>query len=164
MKKHLLAVVLFAVMLALDIISKMLVVAHIGPHERIDILGSFVQFTILYNRGGIFGIMQGHQTFFLIVSVVVLGLLSAYYFFEKNKTALFSSAMAFILAGAIGNILDRIMQKPGVVDFILIGDDRIYRWPTFNVADASIVIGAGLLLIFYFLEERKRKAEKPEGQ
>lgn len=161
MKKHLLAAALFTAMLALDIVSKMLVVAHIGPHERIDILGSFIQFTLLYNRGGIFGIMQGYQSFFLIVSVIVLGLLAAYYFFEKNKTTLFGSAMAFILAGAIGNILDRITEKPGVIDFILIGDDRVYRWPTFNVADASIVIGAGLLLIFYFLEEKKRKAEKP---
>jgi signal peptidase II len=157
-KMHIMAGAIFTVSLILDIITKKLVADHIGLHERIDVLGSFVQLTLLYNRGGLFGIMQGYQHFFLTVSVVVFTLLIVYYIYEKGKTPLFCNAMGLIMSGAIGNILDRLLGKPGVVDFVYIGSDEFYRWPAFNVADAVIVIGAGLLLIFYYHEEKKRKA------
>ncbi len=164
MKDHLYAGIVFAFALALDIITKQLAVSYIHLHERIDIAGSFIQLTLLYNQGGLFGIMQGYQVFFLIVSVAVLGLLIAYYIIEKNKTLIFSNSMALIMAGAVGNILDRVLGKPGVVDFIYIGNDDIFRWPAFNVADAVIVAGAGLLLLFYYKEEKKRKAAAESGQ
>jgi len=164
MKNHLYAGIIFAVTLALDIVTKQLVVANIHLHERIDVAGSFIQLTLLYNQGGLFGIMQGYQLFFLAVSMVVLGLLVVYYVIEKNKSPLFCYSMALIMAGAIGNILDRLLRKPGVVDFIYIGSDDFFRWPAFNVADAVIVAGAILLLIFYYIEEKKRKATEKAGQ
>ena len=144
--------------LAADI-TKELAVAHIGLHERIDIIGSFVQLTLLYNRGGLFGIMQGHQLFFLVVSCIVLVLLLVYYIYEKVKTGLFCNSMALIMAGAVGNILDRLLGKPGVVDFIYIGSDDVFRWPAFNIADSVIVIGAALLMFFYYQEEKKARAQ-----
>ncbi|MGV7928033.1 MAG: signal peptidase II [Spirochaetota bacterium] len=163
MKKHAIAAILFTFSLALDIVSKELAVAHIGLHERIDVLGSFVQLTLLYNRGGLFGILQGYQTFFLIVSILVLTMLMVYYVLEKQKTPLFCGAMALVMSGAVGNILDRLLGKPGVVDFIYIGDDAVFRWPAFNVADAAIVIGAFLLLVYYYREEKRRKLEELGG-
>jgi len=89
----------------------------------------------------------------------VLGLMFVYYALEDNKTPLFRNSMALITSGAVGNILDRLLNKPGVVDFIYIGVDHVYRWPAFNIADASIVTGAGLLLVFYIKEEIRRKKE-----
>jgi signal peptidase II len=163
MKKHMIAGILFAFSLALDIVTKELAVAHIGLHERIDVFGSFVQLTLLYNRGGLFGILQGYQTFFLIVSILVLSMLVVYYALEKQKTPLFCGAMALVMSGAVGNILDRLLGKPGVVDFIYIGDDAVFRWPAFNVADAAIVIGAFLLLLYYYREEKQRKADRSAG-
>jgi signal peptidase II len=71
---------------------------------------------------------------------------------------LFCFSMSFIMAGAVGNILDRLLGKPGVVDFVYIGSDEVFRWPAFNVADAVIVVGAFFLFIFYYREEKKRKA------
>ena len=129
----------FALALAADIITKRLVEAHIGLHERIDVIGNFVQLTLLYNRGGVFGILQGHQIFFLVVSFIVLALLIVFYIFEKNKNLPFLIAMGLVFSGAVGNILDRLAGRPGVVDFVYIGDDRYYRWPAFNVADVAIV-------------------------
>ena len=79
---------------------------------------------------------------------------------EKNKTYLFCNSIALITSGAIGNILDRISGRPGVVDFISIGDDSIFRWPAFNVADAVIVVGAFLLIIVYYQDEKKKKLQK----
>jgi len=93
-----------------------------------------------------------------------LALLVVYYVLEKHKTALFRNAIALVMSGAVGNILDRLTGRPGVVDFIYIGDDAVFRWPAFNVADAAIVVGALLLLVFYYREEARRKAMERAGQ
>ena len=159
-KNTLIAVLIFIVILGCDIITKALVQKYISIYERVNVLGSFVQLTLIYNQGGIFGILQGYQQFFLIVSIIVFMLLIAYFILEKNKTLIFTSSMGLICAGAIGNILDRITGKPGVVDFIYIGSDDVFRWPAFNVADSSIVVGATLLVIHQLIEEKKRKASK----
>ena len=144
--------------LAADILTKYLVNTRIHLYERIDLIGSFVQLTKLYNKGGIFGILQGYQKLFLIFSIIVLCIMIALYIYEKNKTMLFSISMGLIFSGALGNILDRLIGRPGVVDFIYIGVDRIYRWPAFNVADCSIVVGAVMLLIFFYTQGREKKA------
>ena len=144
--------------LAADILTKYLVNTRIHLYERIDLIGSFVQLTKLYNKGGIFGILQGYQKLFLIFSIIVLCIMIALYIYEKNKTMLFSISMGLIFSGALGNILDRLIGRPGVVDFIYIGVDRIYRWPAFNVADCSIVVGAVMLLIFFYTHGREKKA------
>jgi len=159
-KNTLIGVLIFIVILGCDIITKALVEKYISIYERVNVLGSFVQLTLIYNQGGIFGILQGYQQFFLIVSIIVFMLLIAYFILEKNKTLIFTSSMGLICAGAIGNILDRITGKPGVVDFIYIGSDDVFRWPAFNVADSSIVVGATLLVIHQLIEEKKRKASK----
>ena len=106
--------------------------------------------------------MQGHKNLFLVVSIIVLTLMMIYYLLEKNKTVLFSVSMACIMSGAVGNIIDRLVPgRPGVVDFISVGVDGIYRWPSFNVADSSIVVGAFLLILVFYREERKRKSQEP---
>ncbi len=164
LKRHIYAGIILVVSLAADLYTKYLAVTHIHEYERINVLGSFVQLTLLYNQGGLFGILQGYQAYFLVISLIVLVLLVLFYFFEKNRTMLFSSAMAFIISGALGNIYDRLSGRKGVVDFLYIGHDEVFRWPAFNIADAAIVVGAILLMIFFYLDEKKRRKEKPSDQ
>jgi signal peptidase II len=155
---------LITAILSLDIVTKYLVVRYYGFGDRTDFLNGFLRIALVYNEGGVFGILQGHKNLFLIVSVVVLALMVIYYFFEKNKSILFNTSMALIVSGAIGNIIDRLVPgRPGVVDFISVGVDGIYRWPSFNVADSSIVVGAFLLILVFYREEMKRKKEADEG-
>jgi signal peptidase II len=143
-----------------DIVSKALIVRRFDYFDRIDFFGGFLRITLVYNEGGVFGIFQGYKNIFLIISFIVLFLMAGYYIYEKNKTLLFCTAMALISAGAIGNIVDRLMAgRPGVVDFISIGVDGVYRWPTFNMADMCIVAGAAILIIVFYKEEKKRKAQ-----
>ncbi|OHD64913.1 MAG: signal peptidase II [Spirochaetes bacterium RBG_13_51_14] len=153
-------VALIAVILPFDIVTKNLIVRNFGFGERADFVGGFLRIALVYNEGGVFGILQGHKNLFLAVSAVVLTLMVLYYIFEKNKTALFSISMGLIVTGAIGNIIDRVIPgRPGVVDFISVGVDGVYRWPSFNIADSSIVVGACLLIIVFYREERKRKKQ-----
>lgn len=158
-KHYILPIVLISVILPLDILTKSLIVRSYGFGDRSDFFGGFLRIALVYNEGGVFGILQGYKSLFLVVSIVVLVLMVFYYIYEKNKSTIFTLSMALIVSGAVGNIIDRLIPgRPGVVDFISIGIDGVYRWPSFNVADASIVTGAFLLILVFYLEERKRKS------
>lgn len=163
-KFYLVTLSAFTVCLTADIISKFFVDKYIMEGERINLLGSsFFQLIKLYNRGGVFGIMQGHQNLFMISSGVIFIVLVAYYFYEKSKTILFSLAMGMIFSGAIGNLIDRIIQKPGVVDFLYFGVEGVYKWPAFNVADSSVVAGAAILAYVFYQQEKQIKLINKEN-
>ena len=68
--------------------------------------------------------------------------------------------MALVSAGAIGNIIDRLRFEAGVVDFLDVGVGS-YRWPIFNVADMAVSIGAVLLLISFYFEEKDGDEPEP---
>jgi len=160
MKKHILPALVIAAAFIADLVTKNLALKHLGFYDRFDFFGGFVRFDLTYNQGGVFGIMQGYKNFFLIVSIIVLLIMVAYYFYEKQMPGLFRIAMALIIGGAAGNIYDRLIPgRPGVVDFISVGVDGVYRWPTFNIADAVIIAGAVLLVIVVYMEDKKRLAE-----
>ena len=153
------------VMLTLDIISKYFVVTRIEDHERINVIGPYVQFTKLYNQGAIFGIKQGYQKFFMILSIIVLVILVLFFLYEFSRKItdyLFCIAMGLIFSGAVGNIIDRAIGRPGVVDFIYIGINEKLKWYVFNVADSAIVIGAIMLAISLYKQEKRAKTTNIE--
>lgn len=161
MKKHILPAVTIAVALAADLYTKHLALAKLGYYNAVDFFGGFLRFDLTFNQGGVFGILQGYKNFFLVVSVAVLLLMVAYYFYEKAMPGLFRIAMGLIIAGALGNIIDRLIPgRIGVVDFISVGVDGVYRWPTFNVADMVIVTGAFLLVLVVYSEDKKKAVDK----
>jgi signal peptidase II len=170
MKKHITALAIIASTLTFDVITKMLIVKHFcapdvfvfnsGCFHELNYMKGFIRLSLVYNQGGVWGIFQGYKTVFLIISIVVLSIMVGYYFYEKNKTWLFTLAMSFIVSGALGNILDRLMKdRKGVVDFVSLGVDGFYRWPSFNVADSCIITGAFLLVIVFYRDERLKKSE-----
>jgi signal peptidase II len=158
MKKYFLTAGMIILFVFIDMLTKYLVIQNITEFERINIIGTFVQFTLLYNTGGLFGIFQGTQNIFLIIRIFVLCLIIGYFKYEKNKNFLFCFSLSLLISGAAGTILDRIIGRKGVVDFIYIGRDNLFRWPAFNVSDALIVFGAILLFIFLVMEEKRKKA------
>jgi signal peptidase II len=100
---------------------------------------------------------------FIVIPILVLGFLLWYYFKSDEFTKLQRWAAAGIIGGGLGNIIDRIFRPDGVVDFISV---RLYgllgfeRWPTFNVADSSVVVCCIILLISILLTSQKTKAEE----
>ena len=89
------------------------------------------------NQGAAFGFLAGYNWLFVILSIVFLLIL--FYFFAKIRDLRFG--LSFVIAGALGNLLDRLVYGH-VIDFIHLG-----FWPTFNLADVFIVVGVILLLI-----------------
>ncbi|MDR0322251.1 MAG: signal peptidase II [Treponema sp.] len=100
---------------------------------------------------------------FVVVPLLVLGFLLWYYFKSNEFSKLQRWAAAGIIGGGLGNIIDRIFRIDGVVDFIsvnLYGLLGMSRWPTFNIADSSVVVSCILLFITMFVP--LKKTEKPQ--
>jgi signal peptidase II len=141
----------------LDRLTKVLIIRSLGLHEGVDIT-SFFSIVHARNFGGVFGFLNGHQyahyifTFLPILIACALAYVIIVYNFSFAKRL----ALTFILAGAAGNIYDRIVYG-NVVDFLDFYY-KAYHWPAFNVADISICIGIGLWL---YMEIFHAKRESP---
>jgi len=95
---------------------------------------------------------------FVVVPILVLGFLTWYYFRSNEFAGIQRWALAGIIGGGVGNIIDRIFRPDGVVDFISIkiyGLFGMQRWPTFNIADSSVVVCCLLLLVTMFIPQKK---------
>jgi signal peptidase II len=149
-------VLLAAALLAVDQLSKAWLAAVV-PHGGIRaVIPGFFNLSHVHNRGAIFGFMNrsGSPAVILLLSMVALGALGlVIYYFVKipNGEKLLKFTMTLILAGALGNQVDRIFRGY-VIDFLdfYIGS---YHWPSFNVADSCITVGAGLLVFIFFFKK-----------
>lgn len=157
---------------ALDQATKWIIKTRLELFETIPVLGEFFSITSVRNRGAAFGILQGQQAFFLIITVVFLVGISWYlHRMAKERKALTATGLAMMLGGAVGNFIDRARYGE-VVDFFklhfrfsVFGLDVDYVYPIFNVADIGIVLGAALVLLHALLEwRRESKAAREAGE
>jgi signal peptidase II len=149
------------VVVALDQLTKWLIVRNMTEGQSITVIENLLYITSHRNQGAAWGILQGQMWFFYIITIgVIIGIV---YYLEKHAKGhkLFSMSLALLLGGAIGNFIDRLFRKE-VVDFL---NTYIFQYdfPIFNIADAALTIGVGLLIINMLLEERREKKEKMYG-
>ena len=155
--------------LVLDLISKSWALDTLGGGSRSEIFGGFVPLTLAYNRGAAFGISLGDDSrwFFIPITILALILLLVLLKQAARRDWLRLVSISMVVAGALGNLYDRVRWDRGVVDFIGPIDLGIMDWPIFNVADMSITCGAVLLAISFWEEERRERAEavvRKEGE
>ena len=139
------------------------------------ILGDFFRLTYIENPGMAFGIDVGGKLFFSIFSILVSVAILLYMYRVRRESLGFRVALAMILGGAVGNLIDRVFYGlifdgaplfyGKVVDFfdvdffdINILGYQLPRWPVFNIADASVTVGVLLLLIFHRQEADEKEA------
>jgi len=137
-----------AFVLALDILTKHLVVAHLEHREPIRLLGGALLLAVSRNSGAAFSFAQGATVLFTAVAVVVVVVIVRTA--RRLGSVAWATSLGLLLGGALGNLLDRVFRAPGpgrgaVVDWI---DFRV--WPVFNVADSAIVIGGLLAVLLSF--------------
>jgi signal peptidase II len=139
-----LLLLLAASVLALDLASKLVVVATIERGEDIRLLGGALYLTQLRNVGAAFSFAEGWTIVFSLVAVAVAVVI------VRTASSLFSTAWAvalgLVLGGAVGNLIDRVFRDPGflrggVVDFLSVFGPDGEVWPVFNLADSAIVCG-----------------------
>lgn len=141
-------------LVALDQYTKILAVNHLKDQPDIPILKDIFELSYVENRGAAFGMMQNKQTFFIITTVlVVAAILWIYHTMPMEKKFIPGRVtLIFIIAGAIGNFIDRVSQG-FVVDFLYF---KLINFPVFNVADVYVtcsVFVLAFLLLFYYKEE-----------
>jgi signal peptidase II len=140
-----LAAAIVAGVVLLDLVTKVWAVGELsdGP---VAIVGDDIGFRLARNTGGAFSLFQGYTPLLAVVAGVV-----AYFLVRtvrRTHDTLLVVALSLVLGGALGNLIDRVFRAPGflrgaVVDFVHVGS-----FPTFNVADASITIGAALVVVW----------------
>ena len=130
-----------------DVVTKMLAVANLQPeHMPHAVLGEIVRFTLAYNPGAAFSMSVGPYSRILFGSFAMIALVILWRLYRVSgpQDSIRVLALGLAWGGAAGNLIDRITSARGVVDFIDIGFSES-RWPTFNVADMAVSIGAFLL-------------------
>lgn len=141
--------------LALDIVSKVLVVANLPEtHRPVRILGGFVYLDQVRNSGAAFSLGTGFTVILTVVAVVVVVVIVRTA--KRMRSTGWAVALALVLGGALGNLTDRVFRAPGVgrghvVDWISLFSPYGDKWPVFNVADSAIVCGAILAALLALL-------------
>ncbi|MBN6887086.1 signal peptidase II [Cytobacillus horneckiae] len=148
--------------IALDQLTKWLIVKNFSIGESITVIEDFLYITSHRNTGAAWGILEGQMWFFYIITVVVIVGIIYYMQTQAKGKWLLGVSLAFILGGAVGNFIDRVFRKE-VVDFVHTYPFG-YNFPIFNVADSALCIGVAMMMIQMILEEREAKKEKMNEQ
>lgn len=150
MRKREVALILAVV--ALDQITKYAIEARLSLGQSIELIKGFFSLTYARNTGAAWSILTGQMTFFYIISTIALIVMTYFLWKTDKKENLQRFALALLIAGTLGNFIDRLMFQyvRDFLDFIIIG----YDFPIFNVADISLNVAIGLLILEAFLEGR----------
>jgi signal peptidase II len=138
---------LVSLLVLADCTSKQVAAERLEPeHVPHEVLGDVVRFTLAYNQGASFSVSLGEHSRWILAALAlgVLGVLMMQYRRAATHDRTLALALALIVAGASGNLLDRLRSSRGVVDFIDIGIGDMRFW-TFNLADVAVFCGAVLL-------------------
>ncbi|WP_028867313.1 signal peptidase II [Psychromonas arctica] len=155
---------LTVVVLIIDQVTKYLTIQMLDLYESYEVL-SFFNFTYARNYGAAFSFLGDAGGWQKYLFTAIAFVVSAYLLYSMKTTSAthrwINSAYALILSGAIGNVMDRLMFGY-VVDFLDF-DLGFYRWPTFNVADIAIFIGAAMIIIDALLWAEKREESEKQA-
>ena len=155
-KNSIIYLLIIAVGIYLDQLSKSLVVEHLMPIGDLPLIKGVFHFTYSENRGAAFGILSDARWVFMLFSTVMILALLIYLFYPKKQAnQLFLIGTAMVVSGGIGNMIDRVVLGY-VVDFL---NFELINFAIFNVADSFVCVGAGLMVLSLLLEIIKEAKE-----
>lgn len=151
------AMILVAITLVADQVSKQLLLGFLLKAGAIvTVIDGFFRLVIVWNRGVSFGLLGGDQALppWVLSGVAIAVCIGLFLWLRRTDQRLTGWGIGLVMGGAIGNVIDRA-RWGAVFDF---ADFHIgqWHWPAFNVADAAIVVGVGLMLIDSLLGEKQR--------
>jgi signal peptidase II len=146
--------------IALDQVTKQIVVSNMRLYSPIPILGDFFRLTFIYNTGAAFGLHLGDLSRWIFLALAAVAVVVLFLMYRQTAWSdkLRLVAIASVTGGAIGNLIDRVRSSRGVVDFLDFGVGDV-RWPVFNVADIAVTLGALALAASLWREEKKIEKE-----
>ncbi|MEX2526090.1 MAG: signal peptidase II [Gemmatimonadota bacterium] len=156
---------LIPTLLLLDVVTKRWALEALAGGRQLELFGGLVPLTLAFNRGAAFGLSIGNDPRWVFIPLALVATVFLAYLLmqarENDWLRIVSTSM--VLAGAVGNLVDRVRWERGVVDFIGPVDLGFMLWPIFNVADMAISCGAALLAISFWHEDMEL-GRSEEGQ
>jgi signal peptidase II len=150
--------------LLVDFVTKRLVLAHVDRlMDPVEIIGSVARFTYVRNPGAAMGLVFGGRSLLIAISVIAAVALVLLYRHTSPRLAIRRCAVAAILGGALGNLVDRVFYDGLVVDFIDLGIG-VHRFYTFNVADMGVTLGGLVLFLSLWREGREEKVSRADAE
>ncbi|GAA2283143.1 signal peptidase II [Streptomyces hawaiiensis] len=143
--------VLFAVAAfayAIDLISKLIVVAKLEHHPPIEIIGDWLKFEAIRNAGAAFGFGEAFTVIFTMIAAAVIVVIAR--LARKLYSLPWAIALGLLLGGALGNLTDRIFRAPGVFEGAVVDFIAPKHFAVFNLADSAIVCGGILIVLLSF--------------
>lgn len=150
MVSYILALIVGAAVLAADQYTKYFIMNNFSLGQGTDFIKGLIDIVYIHNKGGAWGILEGHTWGLLAMTVIIMLICIALLFKWGARNKLVFWAMSLVLFGGLGNMIDRIFRDGNVVDFL-----HFEFWPTFpvfNVADCAIVIGVALLILYFVVD------------
>ena len=145
-----------ALLVGLDQWSKYLTVQNISLGETKEFIPGFLSLTHLRNTGADWHLLEGQMIFFYVITVIVSVVIIYLLIKNYKKSIWYSVGLSFVLAGAIGNFIDRV-RLGYVVDML---QTDFMNFPIFNVADSTLVVGVICIFIYLILDEKAAKEGK----
>ena len=147
--------------IGIDQLTKWLAVKYLSPIDTHPLIEKVLHLTYVENEGAAFGMLADHRWIFLTVSSVTIIVLGALLFTGRLPNKLYTVAVAMIVSGGIGNMIDRTVLGY-VIDFI---DFKLINFAVFNGADSFVCVGAGLLVLALILDIIKEsKIKNQDGK
>ncbi|WP_236594440.1 MULTISPECIES: signal peptidase II [Saccharothrix] len=172
-RRVLLLAVIAPLVLALDLVTKIIAVDNLEGRDPVELLGGLLYLPLIRNTGAAFGLAEGWTVILALIAagVVVFILWIA----RRLRSVGWAIGLGLVLGGAMGNLVDRIFRAPGplrggVVDFISVLDPWGNFFPVFNLADSAICVGGGVIVLMALLQRdydgtrvEKKSSEKKAG-
>ncbi len=158
MISYILAIICGVAVLAVDQLSKYYIVSNFQIGGTAEFLKGFIDIIYINNKGGAWGILHGYTWALLSITAIVMVICFTLLLKLGKSNKILFWAITLVLFGGIGNMIDRIFRDGNVVDFL-----HFQFWPTFpifNVADCAVVVGGGLLIVYFIYDSIRESKEK----
>ncbi len=153
MLSYILALATSLLVLGADQLTKYLISTNFELGQGRDFLKGIIDIVYIHNTGGAWGMLSGYTWILLSLTVIVMLILITLLIKIGMKSKLLFWAVSLVVSGGIGNLIDRIFRNGNVVDFLHF--EFFPTFPVFNIADISVVVGAGLLILYFILDTVK---------
>ncbi len=158
MISYILAIICGVAVLVVDQLTKYYILSNFEIGGTAEFLKGFIDIIYINNKGGAWGILQGYTWALLSITAIVMVICFTLLLKLGKKNKILFWAITLVLFGGIGNMIDRIFRDGNVVDFL-----HFEFWPSFpifNVADCAVVVGGGLLILYFIYDSIKDAKEK----
>ena len=153
MISYILAGAVSVALLIIDQVVKALVNANFDLGESFVLLRGLLNFQYIHNTGGAWGMLSGYTGFLIVITVIIMVACVIWLVTRARQNKMLFWSACLIISGGLGNMIDRIFRGGKVIDFLQFGFWE--EFPVFNIADCAIVVGCGLLLLYFVIDTVK---------